>query len=194
MIPIEEILPQYIGKQWKVKINGAWIGIIAGVTEFEQVKDWVKSFRIARQNEEIYRYASICWNLNESEIEIFTDSGRPCRPLLIVENGKLRLTKQDLDNLICGHWTWEDILDKGFVEYLDTSEQTNVSPSQGTGGTLIAMFPSEITEEHTHCEIHPCLVLGVSASVIPFPDHNQSPRNVYQSGTLHIYCCIIIFV
>jgi DNA-directed RNA polymerase II subunit RPB2 len=25
----------------------------------------------------------------------------------------------------------------------------------------------------THCEIHPSMILGVCASIIPFPDHNQ---------------------
>merc|ERR1719446_1920625 len=34
----------------------------------------------------------------------------------------------------------------------------------------------------THCEIHPAMILGVCASIIPFPDHNQSPRNTYQSA------------
>lgn len=32
---------------------------------------------------------------------------------------------------------------------------------------------------YTHCEIHPSMILGVCASIIPFPDHNQSPRNCY---------------
>lgn len=26
---------------------------------------------------------------------------------------------------------------------------------------------------YTHCEIHPSMILGVCASIIPFPDHNQ---------------------
>merc|ERR1711936_249728 len=34
----------------------------------------------------------------------------------------------------------------------------------------------------THVEIHPAMILGVCASIIPFPDHNQSPRNTYQSA------------
>merc|ERR1739844_312067 len=38
------------------------------------------------------------------------------------------------------------------------------------------------SEAYTHCEIHPSMILGVCASIIPFPDHNQSPRNVYQSA------------
>ena len=35
---------------------------------------------------------------------------------------------------------------------------------------------------YTHSEIHPSTILGVLASCIPFPDHNQSPRNTYQSA------------
>lgn len=34
----------------------------------------------------------------------------------------------------------------------------------------------------THCEVHPAMILGVCASIVPFPDHNQSPRNTYQSA------------
>ena len=38
------------------------------------------------------------------------------------------------------------------------------------------------TTNFTHCEIHPAMIFGVCASIIPFPDHNQSPRNTYQSA------------
>lgn len=53
---------------------------------------------------------------------------------------------------------------------------------------MIAMVPTDIhanrdyCHTYTHCEIHPSMILGVSASIIPFPDHNQSPRNTYQSA------------
>jgi hypothetical protein len=33
---------------------------------------------------------------------------------------------------------------------------------------------------YTHCEIHPSTIFGVLASCIPFPEHNQAPRNTYQ--------------
>lgn len=29
------------------------------------------------------------------------------------------------------------------------------------------------THMYTHCEIHPSMLLGICASIIPFPDHNQ---------------------
>ena len=36
--------------------------------------------------------------------------------------------------------------------------------------------------KYTHCEIHPSTIFGILASCIPYPDHNQSPRNTYQSA------------
>merc|ERR1712087_502958 len=50
----------------------------------------------------------------------------------------------------------------------------------GAGGARVKNVFSSHT--WTHCEIHPAMILGICASIIPFPDHNQSPRNVYQSA------------
>lgn len=55
---------------------------------------------------------------------------------------------------------------------------------------MLAMMPEDLqvggySDSHTHCEIHPAMILGVCASIIPFPDHNQSPRNTYQ--VIHSY-------
>lgn len=52
---------------------------------------------------------------------------------------------------------------------------------------MLAMMPEDLKaggycDTYTHCEIHPAMILGVCASIIPFPDHNQSPRNTYQVG------------
>ena len=70
---------------------------------------------------------------------------------------------------------------QGVVEYIDTLEEETV---------MIAMSTEDLRQEkefaycttYTHCEIHPAMILGVCASIIPFPDHNQSPRNTYQSA------------
>jgi DNA-directed RNA polymerase II subunit RPB2 len=76
------------------------------------------------------------------------------------------------------------------VEFIDTEEEETV---------MICMTPTDLYEaklaltdkkkrqqvyayNYTHCEIHPSMILGICASIIPFPDHNQSPRNVYQSA------------
>lgn len=53
---------------------------------------------------------------------------------------------------------------------------------------LIAMHVKDLSKadggvrNYTHCEINPAMILGVCASLIPFPDHNPSPRNTYQSA------------
>lgn len=216
VIKLEELLPQQIKKQWKIKVNGAWLGILSGVDTFDKAKNWIDMYKQARRDQEVYMYSSICWNVEESEIEIFTDAGRPVRPVYVVKNGKLLFEPKHAKLVENGTWSWNDLLKNGIVEYLDTAEQTNCPPkeyieakrangsdspmSREVGkdsvetadvadvadvayGTNIAMFPSEIKPSDSHCEMHPApATLGVAASIIPFPDHNQSPRNTYQSA------------
>lgn len=54
-------------------------------------------------------------------------------------------------------------------------------PSASLNGAL-PHIQTLVDSTYTHCEIHPALILGIMASIIPFPDHNQSPRNTYQSA------------
>ena len=44
------------------------------------------------------------------------------------------------------------------------------------------MFPSDLEKEHKYdyCEIHPSMMIGVMASIIPFPEHSPAPRNCFQ--------------
>lgn len=59
----------------------------------------------------------------------------------------------------------------GCIEYLDVNEMNNAS---------IAVYENEIKQNTTHLEIEPFTLLGVCAGLIPYPNHNQSPRNTYQ--------------
>ncbi|RYY80683.1 hypothetical protein EON63_16655 [archaeon] len=80
-----------------------------------------------------------------------------------------------------GGYGWSDLYKNGLIELIDTEEEET---------TMIAMKPTDLglpaseaySTTYTHCEIHPSVILGVCASIIPFPDHNQSPRNTYQSA------------
>ena len=101
------------------------------------------------------------------EIRINTDAGRCTRPLLRVENGKLLLERGDLDK------EWKELMDEGKIEYLDVYECENA---------YIAMDVEKISKKHTHAELHPSMIMSVCSGIIPYPDHNQAPRNCYQSS------------
>ena len=97
---------------------------------------------------------------------------------------------------------WKNLLEDGVVEYLDAEEEETamiiMTPEDLADSKArhmgMEIEPSEdplarvdpLLQQHahtfTHCEIHPSMILGVCASIIPFPDHNQSPRNTYQSA------------
>ena len=67
---------------------------------------------------------------------------------------------------------FEDFLTKGLVEYLDVNEENTC---------LVALYERDIDPgATTHLEIEPFTLLGVCAGLIPYPHHNQSPRNTYQ--------------
>ena len=68
---------------------------------------------------------------------------------------------------------WTILVQNGVIEYLDVEESKTV---------LIATHESEITSETSYLEIHPISILGYASSIIPFSDHNQSPRNMYEAG------------
>lgn len=111
-------------------------------------------------------------SVTDNKLQCFCDSGRTVRPVFIVHSIDECGTTEEIDtDLRSGRMTWEDLLSAGIVEYIDSQETENC---------LIALQKCEITPYHTHCEIHPCLILSVLANCIPFPEHNQSPRIVYQ--------------
>lgn len=143
--------------------------------------------KLRRQMDIIVSEVSMIRDIRDREIRIYTDAGRICRPLLIVENGSLLLKKRHIDNLKSRDYTnygWQVLVASGVVEYIDTLEEETV---------MIAMSPEDLRQDkeyaycttYTHCEIHPAMILGVCASIIPFPDHNQSPRNTYQVNNLN---------
>jgi DNA-directed RNA polymerase II subunit RPB2 len=118
-----------------------------------------------------------------AEIRICNDSGRLSRPLLRVRDNRLLISNSLIDRLNAGELVWDDMLisakiPHAVLEYIDPEEQ-----SWSLIGTkprdLIALADGFI-RRYTHCEIHPSTIFGVLASCIPFPEHNQSPRNTYQ--------------
>lgn len=154
----------------KVFLNGNWMGVHKNAMKL------VRRFRKIRRKGKL-KDVSIAWDIRDRELRIFTDEGRVCRPLFIVnDDNELEIKKTHIRKIQQGRMVWNDLINHGLIEYIDTEEEE---------ATTIAMQISDLDDEankFTHAEIHPCMILGVCATVIPFPDHNQSPRNVYQSA------------
>ena len=134
-------------------------------------KHFLNSFRRLRRMGRISEFVSIYINYHQSAVHIATDDGRICRPLIVVEKEKSRVTTSHLEKLRDGSMEFDDFLAQGLVEYLDVNEENDSN---------IAMYENDINEATTHLEIEPFTILGAVAGLIPYPHHNQSPRNTYQ--------------
>ena len=162
----------------KVFINGCWIGITHDSYKLYTMLKECKYSGI------INIYTSIIFNYKLNEIRICNEGGRIMRPLLRVQNNNVLITKQIMSGINNKKIGWEDLLTNlnipaSVIEYIDPDEQQNV---------LVAVRPRDLLNKnndnmfyhYTHCEIHPSTMFGILASCIPFPEHNQSPRNTYQ--------------
>lgn len=181
---LEDIPTKDLNKFTKIFINGRWL---AGVEEAQPFVDMIQTLR---RGSELDPEVSVVHDLSLQEIRIYTDAGRTCRPLFIVQSQRLLIQREHILSLVPQNnaeepaANWDTLLSLGVIEYIDTAEEET---------TMIAMTPLDVKrarlnprqaycDTYTHCEIHPAMILGVCASIVPFPDHNQSPRNTYQSA------------
>ena len=98
---------------------------IVGSTSRE--KEIVRSLRSMRRNGEINEFVSFYIHSLEHTVNVSTDGGRVCRPLLIVDpkTGKTRLKQKHLEDLVKGVINFETMLMDGISEYVDVNEETS---------------------------------------------------------------------
>ena len=161
----------------RVFLNGSWIGMLLN----DDAHELIDTLRKAKRAGKIHIYTGIIWKNAFKELWITTEAGRVLRPVYYapaireIAADKTGTLKQQI--LDIKEWNqllmWESPTEKHLFEYLDAGE---------TEGAYIAMDYENCVKDksHTHCEIHPSVIFGTAASGIPFPDHNQSPRNAYQ--------------
>ena len=167
----EETTPADLYNKVKVIINGNWCGIS---------DDPIALFHDLKKKKEqgiINIFTSIVFNYEAMEIHVCTSGGRLTRPVYRVSEKELLFDTDLIESISSHKFVWDDLLtnikfSRGVMEYIDPAEQNNA---------LIAMKYNKINNpRYTHCEIHPSTIFGILASCIPFPEHNQSPRNTYQ--------------
>ncbi|XP_052088054.1 DNA-directed RNA polymerase III subunit RPC2-like isoform X2 [Mytilus californianus] len=148
-----------------VFLNGNILGVVRNYNKL------VKTIRQMRRAGFINEFVSVCCNHSHKCVYISTDGGRLCRPYIIVKNKRPLVQDKHIQELSQGFRSFDDFLKEGLVEYLDVNEENDC---------MIALYESQINSDTTHLEIEPFTILGVCAGLIPYPHHNQSPRNTYQ--------------
>ena len=167
--PIEEGEAQ-LGK---VYFNGDLIGT------HEAPVDLVTEIRQRRRKNMISNVVNVRYDDSLNDVIINSDPGRIRRPLLVVgRNNRLNIKERDIDSLQQGKSEWDDLLNKGIVEYIDAEEEENC---------LIALNEDDLernkkTHKYSHMEVDPMTILGVATSNVPFPEHNSSPRCTMGAG------------
>jgi DNA-directed RNA polymerase subunit B len=155
----------------RVFVDGRLIGY------YKDGQKLVDSLRELRRNFKIHPHVGIF--LYQSSVEGSTkrlyvncNAGRVLRPLIVIKDNKLLLTQELIDKVSKKFLSWSDLLHMGVIELVDANEEENC---------YITIDETDM-KKHTHMEIFPSAILGAGASIIPYPEHNQSPRNTYESA------------
>ena len=215
----------------RIHVNGDIFGLHKNPTKL------VNQFKRRRRQGRIRSEVSIRHDSENRDVFINTDRGRILRPLLVLEDGDLKLSKESLENIRSGEWTFNDLVSNGVVEWVDAEEEEDLlvaprpydlpmsSPENNrpinpanvewlnlgeeqishadlrvevhmpNGESVFEEFsvPLNYYQEDidalrrkqkrknlilvfTHVEIDPQLILGVCASLVPYPEHNSTPR------------------
>lgn len=136
----------------------------------DQPDEFVRNVRNNRRAGELSSQINVAYHPHLNEIEVMSDSGRVRRPAIVVEDGKSLLTKEMIEQLKKGDIGFESLVKAGIIEFLDAEEEEN---------TYIALTLDDLTREHTHLELDPSIILGLSASLIPFPEYDRGDRVNY---------------
>jgi DNA-directed RNA polymerase subunit B' len=157
------------GREAKVYVNGSLVGTHP---DPEQLAEQIRQ---ARRHGEISDMVNVSVKDRTKEVIVNADAGRARRPLLVVEDGDPLISDSEVDALKQGELDFQDLVDRGYVEFIDAEEE---------GDILVAVEEAELTENHTHLEIDPQLIFGIGAGMVPYPEHNASPRITMGSGMI----------
>ena len=195
VIPCEQMTPAMLIISVPVFVNA---GIVGYTLRPMALRDTLKVFKWTGC---LPPSASVGFSIRERRIFLFLDEGRPMRPLIhLGPRGSVPVEAlrraANWRNLILGvlpHTATRNLSQGGFsdpfagetkptlesyvqrlapdagvIEYMDPYEMNEA---------FVANFPENIQADSTHLEIHPSTIVGLLTSMIPYANHNQSPRN-----------------
>ncbi|EMA19980.1 DNA-directed RNA polymerase subunit B [Haloarcula argentinensis] len=157
------------GREAKVYVNGSLVGTHP---DPEQLAEQVRQ---ARRRGDVSQMVNVSVKNRTGEVIINADAGRARRPLLVVEDGEPLMTDEEVEQVKEGELEFEELVERGLVEFIDAEEEEDI---------LVGVDEGELTENHTHLEVDPQLMFGIGAGMIPYPEHNASPRITMGSGMI----------
>jgi DNA-directed RNA polymerase subunit B len=170
--PVERDAP---GAQ--VFLNGDLVGL------HEDASDLVQRIKERRRAGLMSNEVNVFHDADTNAVMLNCDAGRVRRPLLVIDNGVMRYTPEHAADLKDGRIKWSDLVNDGIIEYIDAEEEENL---------FIAVDEKDLAEKNattidgaapcTHCEIDPMIILGIGSSLVPYPEHNSSPRITMGAG------------
>ncbi len=126
------------GAKSKVYLNGDLIGLV------EEPDEFVDKLREERRKGEISYQVNVRYDSKMNEVIINSDEGRVRRPLLIVEDGQLKLDNEMIDSLSSGRMETKDLVSEGVLEWIDAEEEEDL---------YVAMYPYETPSRCRNCEV-----------------------------------------
>jgi len=153
----------------KVYVNGSLIGTHPDPHKL------ANDIREARRRGELDEMVNVAVRDRTNEVIVNADAGRARRPLIVVEDGEPLVTEEELEAIENGELSFENLVERGYVEFIDAEEEEDV---------FVAVDEDELTADHTHLEVDPQLMFGIGAGMIPYPEHNASPRITMGSGMI----------
>ena len=153
----------------KVYVNGSLVGTHP---DPEQLADRIRE---ARRRGDVSDMVNVSVKQRTGEVIVNADGGRARRPLIVVEDGDPLVGPEEIDAIERGDMRFEELVDRGYVEFIDAEEEEDI---------LVGVDEEELTEKHTHLEIDPQLIFGIGAGMIPYPEHNASPRITMGAGMM----------
>jgi len=156
-------------REAKVYVNGSLVGTHPDPHQL------AAQIRQARRRGDVSEMVNVSVKNRTREVIVNADAGRARRPLLVIEDGEPLVSDAEVEAVKEGELEFEDLVDAGYVEFIDAEEEEDI---------YVAVDETELTEDHTHLEVDPQLMFGIGAGMIPYPEHNASPRITMGSGMI----------
>ncbi|WP_435344361.1 DNA-directed RNA polymerase subunit B [Haloarchaeobius sp. HRN-SO-5] len=156
-------------REAKVYVNGSLVGT------HPEPHQLAEQIREARRLGDISEMVNVSVKDRTREVIVNADAGRARRPLLVVEDGEPLISEEEFEAVENGELEFDDLVEHGYVEFIDAEEEEDI---------YVAVDEEDLDEDHTHLEVDPQLIFGIGAGMIPYPEHNASPRITMGAGMI----------